>query len=178
MSKSILTVTLCASLLGGAAYILLRAEPGGHVRATPPLANHRTVPEMAASAAHPQKSLQPSTRAESPQQPAVAADDSAPRVFNSDGEAQLVMLDELTNLLESSPDDCEAIAYGFATILNAHPNRVREFVAEPSMGAAPSEALVSATAQRIERISIALKSTMPKCRAELNPELRRLALAD
>jgi len=99
------------------------------------------------------------------------------RVRPVDGVATLLgMYDDMAELLEACPEDCDALAYGLSTIVEAGAPQVRELSrANGTQGATGlADAQRTAAAERARRFGDALNSVLPRCAEQLVPELKRM----
>lgn len=113
--------------------------------------------------------------------PARPSSSPAPDVarLKPDQEALLRLYDELSEALEASDEDCEALAYGFSTAIEAARPELLGLIAQQSAAAGPSaqpvdSALVVQATQRVIRFNAAINRAMPRCSAQLLPELSTL----
>jgi hypothetical protein len=95
---------------------------------------------------------------------------AAPAASASEGARALGrMYDELSELLEASYDDCDALAYGVATIIEQTPPEAWE-ARLPSGEPSRAEALT----RQVERMRSAFGKALPACSAQLVPEFAKL----
>lgn len=100
-------------------------------------------------------------------------------VAQSDGDdvqTLLGMYDEMADLLEASPEDCEALAYGLSSIIDAGAPRVHRLVGpESQQGQATLDPAQRAAATvAVERLGKAMGAVLPRCGRQLLPELHHM----
>ena len=166
---------LVASASAAAAYLSYR----------PPPATYSSAPPVAVPAApdSPAARVGPVRRAEAPAGHVSALPDAQPRppegaappTVREEVAALLSIYDEMSDLMEASPEDCEALAYGLSTIIDAGARRVRGL---SQRGGAASElrdpALRADALARLQRLGSAMNGVPPRCATLLNTELARM----
>lgn len=99
----------------------------------------------------------------------------APQTATHEVAALLAIYDEMSDLLEASPEDCDALAYGLSTIIDAGALRVRVLSQRGGAAAELSDPALRAEATaRLKRLGSAMNGVLPRCATQLNTELARL----
>ncbi|HEX6243359.1 MAG TPA: hypothetical protein VFZ61_20740 [Polyangiales bacterium] len=81
----------------------------------------------------------------------------------------------MSELLESTPDDCEALAFGMSTLIEATPSEIGEARLPDGHGAdgAAFEELRANLKPKLVRMQAAFAMALPQCSGRLATELAR-----
>lgn len=167
---------LVVSASAAAAYVWFRPSPPTAPRDVRPT-DVAALPDQPALQAPPaQHSAAPSgTGGATPTAVATPAQHAAQPTTKQEVAALLSIYDEMSDLLEASPEDCDALAYGLSTIIDAGAPRVRGLIQQ---GGAASElldpALRADAVARAQRLGSAMNGALPRCATQLNTELARM----